>query len=355
VPVYNGARYIREALDSLLNQTEPALEILVMDDASTDETPEIVASYGSRVRYCRQPVNRGIYDNVNTGIGMACGDLIATYHADDVYEPNIVERQVDCFVKYPQLGAVFCLDVFVDADGREYGRLQLPPEVRGSQPLDGRVVLNAMLSYQNVMLVCPTAMVPARVHRALGVYRQDVWRNTSDVDMWLRIIGAHPILILEQYLMRYRHFQGQSSRRYHHLRREPGRFFAIMDHYLAGELGAWAAPSALEAYEAHRAQDLLMVSVNHYITGDPASAGLTLKRVRAGQVLGSDKIQRVRMLTLYVLLHIALLLPRSSLLAALFYWRWQSGRNYGGRGGFNELGRTLHAWWNGETWQSQAR
>jgi len=353
VPVYNGARYLREALDSLVRQTHPPLEILVMDDASTDGTPEIARSYGPPVRYYRHPINCGIYDNVNSGIARAQGDLIATYHADDIYEPDIVERQVDCFIRYPALGAVFCQDVFVDAEGREYGRLQLPPDVRGSRPLEGRTVFNAILTYQNIFLVCPTAMVPARIHRALGVYRQDTWRNSADLDMWLRILRGHPILVLEKYLMKYRHFPGQSSRRYHHLRREPGRFFAIMDHYLAGECGAWAAASALRAYEAHRAEDLLMVSVNHYITGAAGTSRTTLGRVRAGQILGSDKIRRARMLMLFLLLHVALALPRNSLLAALFYWRWQSGRTYGGGRGLNGLGRTLRAWWKGDAWQSE--
>jgi hypothetical protein len=98
-----------------------------------------------------------------------------------------------------------------------------------------------------------------------------------------------------------------------------------------------------------------MVSVNHYITGDAVSARTTLRRVRAAQVVGSGRIQRGRMLILFVLLHAALVLPRSSLLAALFYWRWQSGRKYGGGGGMKGLGRTLRAWWHGEVWQTEFR
>ena len=64
-------------------------------------------------------------------------------------------------------------------------------------------------------------------------------------------------------------------------------------------------------------------------------------------------MRRARMLMLFLLLHVALALPRNSLLAALFYWRWQSGRTYGGGRGLNGLGRTLRAWWKGDAWQSE--
>ena len=123
VPSYNGTAFLREALDSILAQTYPDVEIILLDDASTDDTPAIAAEYGSRISYVRQPNNLGIYDNVNVGIARACGSLIATYHADDIYLPTIVEAQVAYFQAHPEVGAVFCSDIFVDAHGEEYGRL----------------------------------------------------------------------------------------------------------------------------------------------------------------------------------------------------------------------------------------
>ena len=168
VPSYNGAAHLREALDSLLAQTYQRIEIILLDDASTDETSEIAAEYAGRISYLRQPKNLGIYNNVNVGIAQARGSLIATYHADDIYLPTIVEAQVAYFERHPEVGAVFCSDIFVDAEGREYGRLVLPPEVRGERPLDYRTVLNTLLTYKNRFLVCPTAMVRASVHRDVG-------------------------------------------------------------------------------------------------------------------------------------------------------------------------------------------
>jgi len=105
VPVFNGERYIRESLDSILSQTYPNIELLVLDDGSTDATPQIVASYGDAVRYHRQPATRGIYGNANDGIAQASGDFVCVYHADDVYLPTIVEREAAFLTARPDVGA----------------------------------------------------------------------------------------------------------------------------------------------------------------------------------------------------------------------------------------------------------
>src|SRR5579859_7459650 len=127
IPVFNGERFLRESLESILVQTYPHIEIFVMDDASTDGTPGVVAAYGQRVKYHRQNTNRGIYGNANDGIAMARGEYIAIYHADDIYDARIVEREVDFLERYPEAGAVFCQDIFIDPAGNERGSLQIPP------------------------------------------------------------------------------------------------------------------------------------------------------------------------------------------------------------------------------------
>jgi hypothetical protein len=169
-------------------------------------------------------------------------------------------------------------------------------------------------------------MVRASVHRDVGVYRQDQFRNTSDMEMWLRISQKYPIGILEGRLLRYRHFHDSSSLRYHKLRTEPGRYFRIMDLY--GEQGgrAVATPSALAAHEAHRAEDLLMVTTSNYILGRRRDAQAMLSQVRLGRLFGSGRIQRVRMVALYLLLHGVVRLPRIGFVADFFRRRWHEKR-----------------------------
>lgn len=325
VPVYNGERYLKQSLDSILAQTYPCFEVIVMDDSSTDGTWSIVESYADRVRGYRQPSNKGIYANTNDGIKMALGEYIAFYHADDVYEPTIIEREVATLEANRSVGAVFSKDLFIDADSVVYGRLHLPPEIRDSRPLSYSDVLNGLLTYKNAFLRCPSCMARARVYREVGLYRQDEFRNTADLDMWLRMSRAFPIIVLDEYLWRYRHNVGNSGQRYRHLRTDPERFFTIMDRYLEAGDRRLARPEALAAYEGHRAQDHLMRAVSYYILGRSSDAAQAVRQVSPRSILAGPRSQRGRRLLLLALLRALVVLPRLPRVADALYRRWHAG------------------------------
>jgi glycosyltransferase involved in cell wall biosynthesis len=323
VPVWNGERYLRESLNSILGQTYPELEVIAVDDASTDSTPEILASYGDRIRVVRQPETRGIYGNANDGIALARGDFVGVFHADDVYLPEMVEREVAWLLEHPGSGAVFTSAVFVDRDGREFGRKDLPGDVRGNKELDYTTVLNTLLARKNAFLGCPTALVRADVYRELGGYRDADFKNTSDLEMWLRIARSRSIGVIEDCLIRYRKGHGSSSDRYHRLRTDQERFFTIMDIELDSEGGREVAtPEALTAYEAHRTVDMTMRSVNHYILGERDEARAVLAGVRLRTLASSPRVQRSRMVTLALAMRVLVRLPRISSVARLLERRW---------------------------------
>jgi glycosyltransferase involved in cell wall biosynthesis len=104
--VYNGAPYLREAIDSVLRQTAPPLELIVVDDGSADETPSILASYGDTIRVKRQP-NAGQGAALIAGIEMARGDTLAFNDADDLWMPRKNELQVKALHADVTLDAVF--------------------------------------------------------------------------------------------------------------------------------------------------------------------------------------------------------------------------------------------------------
>ena len=324
VPVFNGQRYLRESLDSIVAQTYSNLEILVMDDASTDTTPEILASYGERIRIHRQLRNRGQFQNVNDGIALAAGDFIAVYHSDDVYLPGIVQREADFLAANPLVGAVFALDIMIDADGAERGRgrVELPKEVPANTPLDYPAMLNALLLNKNRIFRAPSSMVRASVYRDVGGYRGADYPVAADFEMFLRISRQRAVAILGDHLFRYRWGHGNADQIDRLGRLGPEPYFAIMGEHLSAGGRALARADALAAHAAHLAEDQLMRAVNHYILGKLAGGREVLRAISLRALAGSAKVDRFRLFGLYALLRILLGMPRIPFVAAAFYRRW---------------------------------
>lgn len=103
VPCFNGAQYLDDALRSILAQTHRRLEVIVVDDGSTDGSAAVVRRHGDAVRYHRQD-NRGPGSACNTGVTVARGDYIAFLEQDDLWLPDKTRRQLEEFAKNPQLG-----------------------------------------------------------------------------------------------------------------------------------------------------------------------------------------------------------------------------------------------------------
>lgn len=120
LPVYNGEKYVEQALDSILTQTHRDLEIIVSDNASTDRTEEICRRYAAadpRIRYIRQPVNRGAAFNHNFVLAQASGPYFRMFGADDWMAPTCLERCLEVLQTRPDIMLAWTETVMVDADG----------------------------------------------------------------------------------------------------------------------------------------------------------------------------------------------------------------------------------------------
>lgn len=106
IPVYNGQRYLGEAIDSALAQDYRAMEVLVIDDGSTDSSAEIARSYGERIRYYYQR-NEGLSAAQNAGVAGCQGDYIAYLDCDDLWVPGKISLQMDVFRLKPATDMVF--------------------------------------------------------------------------------------------------------------------------------------------------------------------------------------------------------------------------------------------------------
>jgi glycosyltransferase involved in cell wall biosynthesis len=143
VPAYNLARFLGAALDSALAQEWPrdALEVLVVDDGSSDDTPSVLAAYGDRIRVLRQD-NGGLVSAVDRGLGEARGDYLALLDADDEWPLDRVRRQVEFLQEHPAVGLVHGDMEVIDAEGATIAPSFFAQQ--GHQPVRGRV-LGALL------------------------------------------------------------------------------------------------------------------------------------------------------------------------------------------------------------------
>ena len=109
MPVYNGEKYLAEAIDSILVQTFTDFELLIVDDGSQDNSAEIIRSYvkrDSRIRFFQQEQNEGSANARNRGIANAKGEFIAAMDCDDVSLPERLQKQVDFLESHPEIGAL---------------------------------------------------------------------------------------------------------------------------------------------------------------------------------------------------------------------------------------------------------
>lgn len=324
VPVRDGAPWLMGSLESILRQTRPPDEVIVMDDASVDGSAELAASLGPAVTVVRRSVPVGQFDNVNEGLDVARGEYVCVFHADDVYEPTIVEREATFLDHHPTVAAVFCQDRFIDLQGREVGRLVLPADVPVDVPISGSDVLDRLLRHRNVFLRCPTAMVRAGVYRHVGRYDQSEFPVAADLDMWVRIARDHDLAVLGEHLLRYRSGHGSAGGMYQRLRTEPDDYFRIMDRELSLLGTATPAPSSLRRYEAHRAADRVSIGVSRYINGNLRDSRDALAAARLQALAGGRTARHLRLAAFLPVMRVLARLPRSARLAESFYRHWHS-------------------------------
>ena len=146
VPVYQANRFIRETMDCVLAQTYPDWELLLIEDGSTDGTPETIRSYcekkgENRIRLICQPVNGGAARARNRGLEEAKGRYIAYLDADDLWVPEKLEKEL-AFLKEKQAAFVFTGYEFADENGRGTGKIvQVPETLSYKQALGNTTIL----------------------------------------------------------------------------------------------------------------------------------------------------------------------------------------------------------------------
>lgn len=210
VPVFNGARYLAESLDSAFAQDYPQIEVIVVDDGSTDETPEILARYRHRARVIRQP-NQGAAVARNVALQAARGEYLAFLDADDRWLPHKLRTQVTYLQRHPQLDLVYSAWVVVNgADQRQTEIVESVPEHEPSiDPDRSGWIYNALLL--DCIVHTTTVVMRRRLLKTVGMFDPEL-RRGQDYDFWLRASRVTQFHKLSTPLSIYRLHEANSTR-----------------------------------------------------------------------------------------------------------------------------------------------
>jgi glycosyltransferase involved in cell wall biosynthesis len=200
VPAFNAAPFIGDALASVLRQTYPHWETVVVDDGSTDGTRAAVEArmpaFQGRLRYLYQE-NRGVSAARNTAIRACRGEFIALLDADDIWLDNRLERGVNTLDQHPDAGLVHAQVMRIDRAGALIGKPPSPPE----KYLSGRIARH--IYARRAHLLAPTILFRRRCLEVAG-YFDESFSATEDRDLWFRIARSFPVAYLSEVLAWYR-------------------------------------------------------------------------------------------------------------------------------------------------------
>ena len=203
IPTYNKAKHIREAIDSVLEQTHNNYELIIVDNASTDDTREIIQTeYGDKVRYYRNPANLGYAYNFNRCISLSKHDYLLILPADDTLFPTFLEKTVSSLERYPKAGFAATRFFAMDEDSN---LLQMGPSLANESIVAGREFTIPRILDGSIGITLP--LFRKKYLETVGGFRSDIY--FSDEFIWLQIAFLTHIVYINEPLITWR--CGQSS------------------------------------------------------------------------------------------------------------------------------------------------
>jgi len=193
MPVYNGAAYLREAMDSMLRQTFGDFEFLIINDGSTDKSVEIVESYRDpRIRLVNNESNLGLISTLNKGIDLATGEYIARMDCDDISSPKRLEHQVAFLESHPDVGVCGTWAKVFNVEWSYV--LQHPTDHEGIK----------CLMFINSSIVHPSTMFRRNLFISNNLYYDESFQHAEDYELWLRAARYTRLANIPEILIDYR-------------------------------------------------------------------------------------------------------------------------------------------------------
>lgn len=201
MPTYNREDFVGEAIESVLAQTYPNLELIVVDDGSTDNTKTVVREYLSdpRVKYLYKE-NGGQSSARNLGFKHSKGEYISFLDSDNKWKPEKVEVCIAAFSENPDVGVIYCDNITIDDKGREIDRNSM-------KRYSG--MITAQLLKDNFVTI-NTATLKRECYETMGGLNESLFR-APDYDLWLRISTKYKFLYVPKFVSYYRVMENQIS------------------------------------------------------------------------------------------------------------------------------------------------
>lgn len=201
---YNHAKYLRESIDSVINQTFPDFELIIWDDASSDGSWEMIQSYSdSRIKAFRNNEQKLARYGINKAIEeVARGQYIAIHHSDDAWFPERLEKQVAFLDANPHIGAVFSDVLVIDENSNLLPENSHLYQKIFVQPNRSRHEWLNHFFYKGNALAHPSVLIQKKCYSDCGLYRYGF--PAADHDMWVRLCMQYEIHVLPEKLIRLR-------------------------------------------------------------------------------------------------------------------------------------------------------
>lgn len=197
MPVYNAERFLKEAIDSILQQTFPEFEFLIINDGSTDKSSDIIESYkDSRIIHVKLARNAGIVNALNSGIALAKGEYIVRMDSDDIALPGRILRQLEFMEKHQEVGVS---GTWVEYIGEKAGVIKTPH--------DHNEIVWGLL--KGCVLFHPTVIIRSSLIKGKGITYPADYPHAEDYALWLRLIKDTRFANMQEILLQYR-FSGKS-------------------------------------------------------------------------------------------------------------------------------------------------
>lgn len=193
--VHNDLQYLRESIDSILNQTFRDFEFILIDDGSTDGSGDLLIDLSDpRVKLLANPSNIGLTASLNLGLDLARGKYLARMDADDLSEPPRLQRQVEFLEAHPQIGIVGCSRHLINEEGKT---IAIAPAMEDDLAIRWKCLMGNPFAH-------PTVMIRRQVLLDYALRYDPSFRTAQDYELWTRLLPRTVAANLPEALLRYR-------------------------------------------------------------------------------------------------------------------------------------------------------